>query len=214
MGEGLDMHMFNIGPFLEVLKTWEGYEHYAVKVVKTLENYNVKGRKTFSPNTTNNGYNVLNHGDFHAKNMMYDNLKSPKDSQILVIDFQICCYGSPAIDLIFGKYMLTTSDRKDELVAYYYRVFADSLKIMEFKGRIPTFEDLQNELRKNGYYEVLSAITCLPYQIVDTTNIFDDLFHPVRSIPLRKSFYQNLEVQKHLKKWLPEFLDKGYFDSQ
>lgn len=209
MGEGLDMCMLSVIPFLDELRTWEGFEKYEEKVKKLFENHNLKGRKTFSPSS---GYNVLNHGDFHAKNMMFKNMFNSKEAEILLIDFQVCVYGSPAIDLIFAKYTLTASERKDELISYYYEVFSDSLKKMCFKGRIPTFDDLQNELRINGYYDVMLAVSNLPFQIIDTSSYFNDLFDPVKSIPFRRAFFQNSEVQRLLKKWLPEFLEKGYFN--
>lgn len=211
VGEGLDMFMFNVNPFLDEVKTWPGYEMYAEKIKKMLENHNEKGLKTFTPNSTN-GYCVLNHGDFHSKNMMYTNMMSPKDSEILVIDFQLCIYGTPAIDLFYAKYMMTNSDRRDELISYYYNVFADCLNKMGFKGKIPTFEDLQNELKNNGYYDVLLAISGLPFQVIELADIFEDLFDPVKSVAIRKSFYTDPKVQNQLKKLLPIFLEKGYFD--
>lgn len=209
MGEGLDFFMMNVKPFLDEIKTWPGYESYAEKIEKILENHNEKGSKTFLPST---GYNVLNHGDFHSKNMMYTNLMNPKDAEILLIDFQLCIYGTPAIDLCYAKYMLTNSERRDELISYYYEVFSDSLKKMGFKGKIPTFEDLENELKINGYYDVLLAISSLPFQVIPLADIFEDLFDPVKGDELRKGFFKNPVVQNMYKKLLPEFLEKGYFD--
>lgn len=212
MGEGLDMFMLNVEPFLAEIKTWPGYEKYADKIEKLLENHNEKGSKTFT--STSDGFNVLNHGDFHSKNVMYTNILGPKESEILLIDFQLCIYGSPAIDLIYAKYLLTSSERRDELISYYYEVLSDSLKKMGLKGKIPTFEDLQNEIRVNGYYDVLLAISNLPFQVIELSEIFDDLFDPIKAIELRKSFYKNPLVQKMYKKLLPEFLEKGYFDER
>lgn len=209
MGEGLDMFMMNVNPFLDEIKTWPGYEKYAEKIEKMLENHNEKGRKTFSKSP---GYNVLNHGDFHSKNMMYTNLLSPKDAEILVIDFQLCFYGTPAIDLCYAKYLCTNSDRREELISYYYEVFSDSLKKMKFKGKIPTFEDLQNEIKMNGYYDVLLAISSIPFQVIQLADIFEDLFDPVKGDALRISFFKNPVIQNKYKELLPQFLEKGYFD--
>lgn len=209
MGEGLDIFMLNVNTFLDELKTWPGYELYAGKIEKILENHNVKGSKTFAPSS---GYNVLNHGDFHSKNMMYTNLLSPKDSEILVIDYQLCFYGTPAIDVCYAKYLCTKSDRREELVKYYYEVFSDSLKKMEFKGKIPTFEDLQNEIKMNAYYDVLLSISSVPYQVIELADVFEDLFDPVKGDAIRRSFFKDPVIQNIYKKLLPEYLERGYFD--
>lgn len=158
MGKGLDLFMLNVQSFIDELKTWPGYETYVKKLVNMFKNHNQKGAKTFTPNEESEGYNVLNHGDFHAKNVMFKNMMNPKEAGIYIIDFQVCFYGSPVIDLFYTKYMLTNSDRKDDLISYYYKVFSDSLMKMGFKGMIPTFDDLENEFRNNGYYEKKSFV--------------------------------------------------------
>lgn len=213
MGKGLDLFMLNVQSFIDELKTWPGYEMYVEKLLKMFENHNEKGTKTFTPNTPGQGYNVLNHGDFHAKNVMFKNMENPKEAGLYIIDFQVCFYGSPIIDLFYTKYMLTSSDRKEDLILYYYKVFSSSLEQMGFKGKIPTFDDLQNEFKTNGYYDVMLSIHCLPYQIFDMETInIEDLFDPIKSVEVRRTLFRDPKVQAVYKKLLPEFLANGYFD--
>ena len=55
----------------EEMSNWEGCERYveAIKHFKTC--FKEKALKSYSPNTGPGAFNVLNHGDFHYKNMMY-----------------------------------------------------------------------------------------------------------------------------------------------
>ena len=55
--------------FSDVVSDWPGFEEYSPKLKEFSKNYHEKALKTYSPNTTN-GYNVLNHGDFHNKNIL------------------------------------------------------------------------------------------------------------------------------------------------
>lgn len=54
--------------FLMELKKWPEYERYVPKFEALRQNLLEMGKKIYSP--SRNGFNVLNHGDFHYKNMM------------------------------------------------------------------------------------------------------------------------------------------------
>ena len=68
--------------FTESIKEWEGYDKYVehFEVFKT--NYLSKVLKTYAPNHNEFGFNVLNHADFHIKNLMFK-----MDSQEKIEDF-------------------------------------------------------------------------------------------------------------------------------
>lgn len=63
-GQGLEA-------FIDVAKEWEGYEKYIPHLEKFRKHYLNRGIKTYTPNRTDFGYNVLNHADFHLKNMLF-----------------------------------------------------------------------------------------------------------------------------------------------
>lgn len=52
------------------METWEGFEHVLPKLDYLIENLADVGRKLYAPNKSGHGYNVLNHGDFHLRNMV------------------------------------------------------------------------------------------------------------------------------------------------
>lgn len=196
---------------LEELKNWPGYEIYVQKLGKLIENHYEKEKITFTPNKT--GYNVLNHGDFHSKNMMFRNMDL-ENPEVIMLDFQVCFYGTPAIDLIQAKYSLTNSDRKDELIESYYQHFSDTLEKLEYSGNIPSIQNLKDELYRNRFFDVMLSIFLVPFNFIDVASVnMEHLFGPDDDGDyIRRAFYTNLEVQDALKEMLPVFLEKGYYD--
>jgi thiamine kinase-like enzyme len=57
--------------FIDVAKEWEGFEKFIPNLESFKKTYLSKALKTYSPNRTEFGYNVLNHADFHLKNMLF-----------------------------------------------------------------------------------------------------------------------------------------------
>ena len=55
----------------EEMTKWDGFERYveAIRHFKTC--FKERALKSYSPNTGPGAFNVLNHGDFHFKNMLY-----------------------------------------------------------------------------------------------------------------------------------------------
>lgn len=56
--------------FIEVLSTWEGFEDFVPKIKNLAKNIREYGQKAYIPNKPGHGYNVLNHGDFHLRNIL------------------------------------------------------------------------------------------------------------------------------------------------
>lgn len=65
--------MFDQGleAFIDVAKEWDGYEKFIPNLEKFKEKYFNRALKSYTPNRTEFGYNVLNHADFHLKNMLF-----------------------------------------------------------------------------------------------------------------------------------------------
>lgn len=69
MTQGNIAHAFSA--FLEVAKTWEGFEKFIPNLEAFKAQYAAKVAETYSVNTREFGFNVLNHADFHLKNMLF-----------------------------------------------------------------------------------------------------------------------------------------------
>lgn len=55
---------------LNTLKDWDKFEQYEANLIEYIKNIKTNGIETYKPNPPQQGYNVLNHGDLHAKNLM------------------------------------------------------------------------------------------------------------------------------------------------
>lgn len=74
----------SLGGFVEAVSEWEGYEKYVPHLDAFKNNYLSKVLKTFKPNRSEFGFNVLNHADFHIRNLLF---KKGSDGKIEDIKF-------------------------------------------------------------------------------------------------------------------------------
>lgn len=158
---------------------------------------------------------VLNHGDFHFKNMMFKHKDNEQLDDLMLVDFQTCYYGPSATDLIYSTYMLMDDDirsnRRDEMIYYYFTIFTESLKKFEFKGEIPKMADLQIDLIKFRAFDTFLVIAFLPLVCVFNDNSVD-LENVIESTDYRTKLLSNPVLLKLVKKILPISLHKGNFD--
>lgn len=61
----------SIDVLISLLTKWEGYEQFIDPVKKFRETYFKSARKCYIPNTGPRAFNVLNHGDYHGKNVLF-----------------------------------------------------------------------------------------------------------------------------------------------
>lgn len=78
-------HMLNsISKLIDEIITWPNHETYVEKFQNIHKNFHRKIRRLYSVNPPTHGYNVLNHGDFHFRNMMFKT-----DKQGTAYDFML-----------------------------------------------------------------------------------------------------------------------------
>lgn len=85
--------IFNQGidAFVDVAKESKGFEKFIPKLESFKKQFLGKTLKTYTQNRNEFGYNVLNHADFHLKNLLFK-----KNAQKAIEDFcfvrsQLCC---------------------------------------------------------------------------------------------------------------------------
>lgn len=69
------------------------------------------------------------------------------------IDFQMCIWATPAIDIFYALYALVdheARDRREELIGHYHGHFTKTLTKLGYMNAPPTLLDLQVELLRNG----------------------------------------------------------------
>lgn len=55
----------------EVMSKWDGFQQFIEPIKQFKTCYAELGLKSYTPNSGLGAFNVLNHGDFHFKNMLY-----------------------------------------------------------------------------------------------------------------------------------------------
>lgn len=124
-------------------------------------------------------------------------------------------WGSPSIDLVYLLYMVasqeTCENHRIEIISHYYQELVKSLKTIGFMSKPPGMLDVNVELQKNGFLEVMIAICFMPFYFMDEhTQDVDVAFeNGIEGVILRKNLYQSEDYKAFITKLLPEFFYKG-----
>lgn len=193
--------------FTEVLASWEGYEEYVDKFKAFRESFIEKGKQFYKPDA--NGYNVLNHGDFHVKNLMFKK-NGDKIEDFFILDFQISVLASPCVDLFYALYNKISDknrqNRRDEIIHYYHSEFTNALKRFGFIGKVPPLLDLKMELMKHGWMEVVKCICFKIFFWMDA----NDLLGNGDSKQMKEKIFNDERFQTFIKAELPRLAQLGF----
>ncbi|GAB0087172.1 LOC111597534 [Sergentomyia squamirostris] len=195
----------------EVVDTWPGYEKVSEKLVDLNSKFPARLIEVYKPNPD---FNILCHGDFHVKNMMF--IKNGDSiEKTMFLDYQISFWGSPAIDLIYVLYAIgddETRARRGELLSIYHASFCEYLNLLGCLKKPPSLLDLNMDLLKNGAAEILLGICFLPFMAIDFSKMDMDAIvdpTPESMAAMRRMTYADEKIVKILKVVLPELLHKG-----
>uniref|UniRef100_W8BQG4 CHK kinase-like domain-containing protein n=3 Tax=Ceratitis capitata TaxID=7213 RepID=W8BQG4_CERCA len=185
----------------------EAVEHLLLP--KSIEMFN-KG----SSGAKRDGIFVLNHGDFHMKNVMIQN-SDGKLRDLMLLDYQISVFGSPAIDLHYAFTMMYSPemrrDHHDELLYFYITNFQETLRKSEYRGHIPTNVEFRQELEKHRYWGLFLLLSFLifSYSFSDADG---DLAKVIEDKAEQKKQLRDPRLLNELRELLPKFLYNGYFE--
>lgn len=102
--------------------------------------------KAFKLNRKERDIFVLNHGDFHLKNLMFKFNNENLAEDLIMVDYQLCVFAPINIDLIYSIYMMMSPEfrlKRNEFLHYYFEEFLRVLKLINFKGELPKYSDFQ-----------------------------------------------------------------------
>ncbi|KAH8414019.1 hypothetical protein KR222_001935, partial [Zaprionus bogoriensis] len=157
----------------------------------------------FRKNPKEHTFYVLCHGDFHIRNLMFNQ----KDSMLL--DFQLSHVGPMVNDFLYAMYMFFGPEERgkyrDELILYYLEILTDTLKNIGYQGKAPSSEEFQNQLLDMRYHEFMLLTTFLIIQISARKNAID----PFRR---RTSMYKDEDYQTEVQYLLDRMQQLGYFE--
>lgn len=138
--------------FIDLLKRHAEFSEYVPKFEKLYaKDHITQAQKVFR--AVSNGCDnifVLNHGDFHIKNVMFTEKDRGEIDDVMLIDFQICIWAPAANDLIYMLYTFLDNDsrmnRRDEIIYHYFNIFTQTLKMLKYSGDFPKLTDLYKDL--------------------------------------------------------------------
>lgn len=135
------------------------------------------------------------------------------------IDYQLCIYGSPAIDINYLFGWLKRDDNWDipleDVVVFYHQEFVAALNSLGFSKYIPSLIDLNVELIRHGRTNVLMHIAFIPCAFIDweTARIGDIMGTDENdeiSRNFKKGLYNNPNCKALMQRTLRGFQHKGW----
>uniref|UniRef100_A0A1Y9H2D8 CHK kinase-like domain-containing protein n=1 Tax=Anopheles dirus TaxID=7168 RepID=A0A1Y9H2D8_9DIPT len=200
----------NLKAFNDALRNWAGCEQFVEPFERAHADYCDRLHSIYSCHTPGRVYNVLNHGDFHAKNLLHQFNDEGAIVESRYLDFQACCWSTPAIDLYYLLnnivHYKVKAAHKEDLISFYHTEFTATLKAIGFLGYIPTLLDLQIELLQNGFLDVLHYTCFLQFRFIDFSKIPPEKLAAgqVGNVGLENEEYQTL-----MKSLIPGYVHKG-----
>ncbi|KAL5277994.1 hypothetical protein ACFFRR_002938 [Megaselia abdita] len=219
-GSGTFKKMF--GSQLKYLGTlaqsWPGFEKIGGKLLQYYEEFN--DNLVASAGRRPTDITVLNHGDLWVNNFMFkygQQSQRPLDS--LLVDFQLCFYGSPGCDINF---FLNSSVKleilqkfRESFVETYYNAFKTTLEDCNY-DKIPTLADIKNQVKSRERVGLFALFAFLPMVMLDKEaseeSSIEGLANEETALKVFKEMFKNEKLLSLLKYGLKRFDDMGVID--
>lgn len=198
---------------------WKGYEEITEKMYLLSENIIQNAVQMFESHIDN--FRVFTLSDLWINNLMFHiNNETKEPDDVVMLDYQLSYYGSPAIDLNYFLYgSVNENVRKVHfkyIVREYHRIFKETLEKLNYKGYIPTLKDLNIDLIKNSLQGVIAATCLTPIIFMESPNNHDEECLFIRSEEgdeLRRRNAENPKYRTFLQRTVKEFELNGFLDS-
>ncbi|CRK90625.1 CLUMA_CG004327, isoform A [Clunio marinus] len=175
-GSMIDASRRMLEAFETSVRNNEGFEYIANKI----SNWNVKKFLAAFTNVAEPmkcGFQVMNHGDVWVNNLMFRfDHETNSVNDVLMIDYELSFWGSPAADLL---YFLITSvednvkvEHFDTFISFYHEQLSESLKMLKYVGHIPTLSELHIDLLEKGFFACSSMTGTLFFAKYDSNEEF------------------------------------------
>lgn len=136
--------------YLKVLKTYGDCDDYAEKISKW-DKFFVATCYYYESKPMKCGLQVLNHGDVWTNNIMFR--FDPLD--VLLIDYQLCFWGSPTYDiwlfLILSVQDEIKTEKFDELIEFYHYELCEALRNLGYEHHIPNLDEFNEDIKDKAH---------------------------------------------------------------
>ncbi|XP_062124123.1 uncharacterized protein LOC133837394 [Drosophila sulfurigaster albostrigata] len=217
-----DPFMYGIDFFIRMLDEVPDLKGYKPSLERIRENLVENFRAPFvehRENRQDDAYYVLCHGDLYIRNMMFKHDKVTNVAEdCMLIDFQMSNVGPMPNDIIYATYQMLSPDQRqnhlEELIRFYFSIFTDTLKKINYKGESPLLETFQQQYFRQKHLEIFLLTTFLPlrYYIKSGKQKFDDVTQWRENDELRQNFYRIEGYVEETRNLLKRFAQRGYFD--
>ncbi|XP_037822894.1 uncharacterized protein LOC119611402 [Lucilia sericata] len=219
----MDFMSGGIFKFIEMLSQHKELKVYLDKVKAMQPDMHARCKALYNAyklNKTQKEIFVLNHGDFHMKNLMFKFNSEQQAEDLIMVDYQICCFAPLSIDLIYSQYMMMSPEfrlRRNEFMQYYFTEFIRVLKKINYEGELPKYSDFQIANLRYRHFALFLLSTFLPLNHVVQSATEDELkdmniSEYIENTDTIASTYGHPGYIKELQQLLPSLLIEGYLD--
>ncbi|KYM76313.1 hypothetical protein ALC53_13340 [Atta colombica] len=158
-------------------------------------------------------FNVITHGDFHVNNMLFRYNNDGKPIDHIFVDFQMCVYATPALDLLFFFNTCPSLDimenKKNILLNEYLNTLLMTMKELNCKTPPPTMEELKATMKRKADYGMIIFFVVLPFMLCCKTEAkeLDELWSIGINPGIKNEIYKKLLIKR-----LPLYDDWGLLD--
>ncbi|XP_034489565.1 uncharacterized protein LOC117793365 [Drosophila innubila] len=203
-----------------VVAKWPGYEQLTAKLHRHCDN--IKENLVMTGLPIPGEITVLNHGDLWVNNFMYkyhDEFPT-KPIDAIFVDFQNSFFGSPGCDINFFLNSSVQLDvlihKREFLIQTYYDSLRESLERMHSEF-VPSYEDIQHEIRSRELYGFFSSYAFLPMVTMKKEDSYDLSLEALTDSDFAKKkvqlmFSSNPRTTDTLRYALRRFDELGIFD--
>lgn len=200
----------------DIVKTWPGFE----KIGEQMKTLGPKMADIIIKHDTTidkDRFFVLNHGDFHLRNLMFQKDAQGELTNGIFLDFQMPVFTTPAMDLNGLLNMMGNAEvrkRKDEVLKLYHDQLVASLKLYGYEGKLPTGIDIQVEMLKVSHYEAWSVLLGIPMFSIKGVEM-SELFNANDDSPVVEGFrkaYSDPAWMEEVKPYIRSYYYRGVFD--
>ncbi|KAG5678867.1 hypothetical protein PVAND_008498 [Polypedilum vanderplanki] len=206
--------------FLELIKALERFGDCEIYVEKF---------KKFDTTTVFNSMNddsplkcsfrVLNHGDFWINNIMYKFVEN-EAVDVLLVDFQLCVWGSPWIDL-FNILLTSIHDDFrtkyfDEFIEFYHQELSKALEIIGYEKHIPTLQEIYDDMMEKSLLAAMvpSYLMYIKFDGKDSVRLSETMSETdnEKLSQLYEEIYKCENTMKSIKLLLPFLNERGFLE--
>lgn len=159
--------------------------------------------------------NVVCHGDLWSSNLIFD-----QSDHCRLVDFQMVRYLPPAHDLMLLLYWGTSKnvrqEHEQEFISHYYQVLEATLKLNNFRGIVPSYDELLQGIEELRPAALLTSVLFSPMTMMDGEEVarimndphsYESFYFGDRKYFVSEYMAKNPDYEKRIKDLVGELVE-------